>query len=188
MVQSYRQQHPEIEVTLTELSSEAQVRALVDGTIDVGFIHASVLHPELLTHTVVKEPLVVALPPGHALSQEEQIAMRSLADELFILCPKEAKPEMYEQIVQLCEQSGFVPNVVQEASPPEVLLGLVASGMGVALVAAGAEFRHQANVVYRPLSTNAPVLEVAAVWKQETHSLVLDDFIALVATRSYEGE
>ncbi|MEH2454708.1 LysR family transcriptional regulator [Nostoc sp.] len=180
LIQAYRQQYPDVVVTLTELSSEAQIQALLNNAIDIGFVHAPIVHLDLLTFTFLSEPLVVALPPDHSLVDHEQIDLRSLATEPFIICSEAVKPEMYAQVMQLCHQTGFSPRIVQEASSPEVLLGLVASGMGICLVAEGAEIRHRAGVIYRPLSTPTPILEIAAAWRKQSVSLILKDFLVLI--------
>jgi DNA-binding transcriptional LysR family regulator len=82
--------------------------------------------------------------------------------------------------MQLCQQAGFFPRIAQEASPPEVLLGLVASGMGISLVASRAEMRHRADVIYRALSIPTPALEIAAAWRKQPASSVLKDFLVLI--------
>jgi DNA-binding transcriptional LysR family regulator len=184
IIQEYRQQSPDIIVTLTEMSTEAQIQALLNDAIDIGFVHAPISHPALLTIMLLSEPLVVALPSDHPLTHQGEIDLRSLANESFIVCPESVKPDLYAQIMQLCQQAGFSPHIVQEASPPEVLLGLVASGMGISLVAAGAETRHNVGVIYRSLTTPSPILEIAAAWRKESNSLVLSNFLMLVKQHS----
>ncbi|MBE9103198.1 LysR family transcriptional regulator [Vacuolonema iberomarrocanum] len=180
LIQRYRQQYPDVRVTLTEMLAEAQIQAILGKTIDIGFVHGPLSHPGIVTRTLLTEPLVVALPPDHPLTRLEKIDVRSLAKEPFILFAEQLKTDLYAQIIQLCQQAGFSPRIVQEASPPEILLGLVASGMGISLVAAGAEFRHRSEVVYRPLLTSAPALEIAAAWHERSTSSSLENFLALV--------
>ena len=180
IIQTFRQQFPEVMVTLTEMSTEAQIAALLNDKIDIGFIHGPLAHPDIFTLTLLSEPLVIALPLNHPLTEREQIELRSLKNEPFVLCPQHVKPELYSQIMQLCQQAGFQPHVVQEASPPEVMLGFVQSGMGISLVAAGAQTRHTIGVVYRPLTTPTPILEIAAAWRKAVVSPVLEHFLAVV--------
>ncbi len=180
LIQTYRQQCTDVVVTLTEMATAAQMQALLNETIDIGFLHAPFSHPELLTLTLLSEPLVVALHPDHPLAQHEQIDLQLLATEPFIICPEAVKPELYAQIMQLCQQAGFSPHIVQEASPPEVSLSLVASGMGITLVASGAQMRHRIGLVYRPLSILTPSLEIAAAWRKRSTSSVLKDFLVVL--------
>lgn len=162
------------------MSTEAQIKALLNEEIDVAFVHGPVNIAELISINLFSELLVVALPPNHYLASQKQIELRSLALEAFVLCPKQVKPELYTQILNLCQQAGFQPKIVQEASPPEVLIGLVESGMGISLVAAGAENRHKTQVIYRPLAEPVPSLEIAITWRKEKNSLVLDQFLDIV--------
>lgn len=180
IIQVYRQQSPDTVVTLQEMSTEKQIQALLNDEIDIGFVHGPISHSALQTITLLCEPLVVALPPNHPLTIREQIDLQSLVNEPFIVFPESVKPELYAQIKQLCQQAGFSPRIVQEASPPFVLLGFVASGMGVSLVASGAQESHSTGVVYRPLSTPTPMLEIATAWRKQSSSFVLEDFLVLV--------
>jgi DNA-binding transcriptional LysR family regulator len=180
IVRSFRQEFPFVEVTLVEMSSEAQIQALSNNAIHIGFVHAPIERRELSTLTLLSESLIVALPPNHPLAEREQIDLRSLANESFVMCPQTVKPDLYSQIMKLCEQAGFKPQIVQEASPPEVLLGFVASGMGISLVAAGAETRHNVEVVYRSLTTSTPIVEIVAAWRKQDNSLALNNFLTVL--------
>lgn len=187
LIQKFRQQYSETQVNLTEMSKEKQIQALLNKRIDLGFCYAPVTQPELNSMSILSEPLVVALPPDHCLVDREQIELRSLHAESFIICPKQIKPDAHEQIMQLCKRAGFQPNIVREASPPEVLLRLVELGMGISLIAANFETRHNAKVVYRPLVEPVPMLKIAAVWHQQNQSLNLSRFIE-DCLLEYEGE
>ena len=177
LIQKFRQQHPENLVDLTEMSKEKQIQALLNHQIDIGFCYAPINRLELKSVTILSEPLVVVLPLDHPLAEREQIELRSLDRESFILCPKDIKPDVHEQIVQLCSQAGFQLKIATEASPPEVQLRLVESGMGVSLIAASSQTRHHAKVAYRPLVDPVPSLEIAAVWHPKDRSIALSNFI-----------
>jgi DNA-binding transcriptional LysR family regulator len=179
LVQTFCQQFPDVNVTLTEMSQTEQIKALIERKIDIGFLYAPISHKDIQTFTMHSESLLVALPPDHPMADREKIELRSLADEPFLLCPESVKPELYSQILQLCAQAGFQPKIVQEASPPEVLLGLVASGMGISLIVANVKTRHNAEVVYRPLTVPTPILEIVATWHNHSNSPVLNNFLVL---------
>ncbi len=80
----------------------------------------------------------------------------------------------------MCQEAGFTPNIIQQASPPEVQLALVESGMGISLVAAGVQMRHKLGVVYRPLTETTPTLEIAVAWHKGKISPILQEFLSLV--------
>ena len=177
LIQKFRQQYPETQVNLTEMTKERQIQALLNDRIDLGFCYAPITQTELKSLTILSEPLAVVLPLNHPLAEREQIELRSLYAESFILCPKDIKPDVRQQIIQLCIQAGFQPQIAREVSPPEVQLRLVESGMGISLITASSERRHNAKVVYRPLVEPVPVLKIAAVWHEDRKSLALSNFI-----------
>ena len=177
LIQKFRQQYPETQVNLTEMSKSSQIQALLNERIDLGFCYAPITQTKLESLTILSEPLAVVLPLNHPLAEREQIELRSLHAESFILCPKDIKPDVRQQIEQLCIQAGFQPQIAREVSPPEVQLRLVESGMGISLIAASSERRHNAMVVYRPLVEPVPVLKIAAIWHEDRQSLARANFI-----------
>ena len=176
IIQKFRQQYRETQVNLTEMSKEKQIQALLDRQIDIGFCYAPINNPQLDSVTILSEPLAVVLPPDHPLVHQTKIELRSLYAESFILCPQDTKPDVRQQIVQLCDRAGFQPTIVQEATPPEAQLRLVESGMGISLIAANSQTRYNAKVVYRPL-IELPVLKIAAVWYKKQQSQALSNLI-----------
>ena len=182
LIQKFRQQHPEIEINLTEMSKEKQLTALSNHQIDLGFCYAPITQSELEYTTILSEPLAVVLPPNHPLAKQEQIEWRSLSQESFILCPKNTKPEVRISIEQLCLDAGFKLKIAREVSPPEVQLRLVELGVGISLMSANARSRHNASVVYRPLIDPVPCLKIAVVWHKKHLFPALSDFVSNCST------
>lgn len=180
LIQEYRQQYSKIQVDLTEMSKEQQIKALLNHQIDLGFCYAPINQPELTHRIISSEALAVVLPLDHPLAEREQIELKSLQKESFILCPKEFKPDVRQQIEQLCMSAGFQLKVIREVSPPEVQLRLVESGMGISLLAASSQTRHNAAVIYRPLVDPVPTLKIATVWHRNHQSQALSEFIKAI--------
>lgn len=180
IIQTFREIAPTVSISLTEVSTPGQIQALATGEIDVGFVHLPIAHPDILFETVLTEQLVVVLPQGHPLAALPEIPLHLLADEPFVFCPKQVKPDFYHQIMRLCEQAGFQPKVAQEATPPEVVVSFVEAGAGVSLVASGAQTRHHAGVVYRAIAESTSCLEIAVAWNKSQTSLQLNQFLEVV--------
>ena len=70
------------------MDPDEEVRKLRDKQIDAGFLYLPVDETGLDVRTVLREPLIVALPDMHPLVAQERVAMRQLADEPFILPPR----------------------------------------------------------------------------------------------------
>src|SRR5439155_25626097 len=69
LMRLFRRQHPGISCTLTETSSEDQVRQILDGDLDAGILRPPATRPApLLCTTFLEEPFVAVLPRGHRLA------------------------------------------------------------------------------------------------------------------------
>ncbi|NJN56627.1 MAG: LysR family transcriptional regulator [Leptolyngbyaceae cyanobacterium SL_5_9] len=180
VIQTFREIAPTVNISLTEAMTAAQVQAIATGDLDVGFIHLPIDHPDLCFETVLTEQLVAVLPQNHSLAALPEIPLHFLANEPFVLCPEQVKPDLYHQIMRLCQQAGFQPKIAQEATPPEVVVSFVEAGAGVSLVASGAQTRHNAGVVYRAIAETTPQIEIAAAWHKQNQSPVLCEFLEVV--------
>jgi DNA-binding transcriptional LysR family regulator len=98
------------------------------------------------------EPLIAALPVGHKAARHARVPLASLAAEPFIVFPRGVTPGFFDTVIAACREAGFSPRVVQEAAQFTSLVGLVAAGLGVALVPRGLDRLKLDGVVYRPVS------------------------------------
>lgn len=185
IVRRFREQYPDVDVTLQELSTGQQIRALREGQLQIGFLRPFAPEPTLKSTVVVREPLVVALPEHHRLSQQTKISMRMLANEPFILFPRSLAPELYDQVIGLCQQVRFSPRVVQEAMQLPTIVSLVAAGIGVAVIPASLQNLGRAGVHYRPIREATPKAELVVAWRTEQPSALLQSFLRVVTE---EGE
>lgn len=180
MVRQFRERFPQVEVVLEELCTPEQEAALQAEQIDIGFLHPPVAVQQLQLIPLRRESLIVALPEGHALANCDELPFGQLADEPFILFPRHMGPNLYAQILELCRDAGFSPNVVQEAAPQPTAVGLVAAGIGIALVAESLQNLGRPGVAYRPLQEPSPKLELAAAWHGENASPILLKFLEVI--------
>jgi DNA-binding transcriptional LysR family regulator len=156
----------------------AQIAALLDGQLDLGFVRPPVGDAALNSEIVISEPLVVALPPKHRLASQSRVRLSALANEPFILPPRETVPVFHGVVLKACREAGFVPHPVHEVDQLHMALRIVAAGEGVALVPEGAGKTYQDRVVYRPLRPAPSKLETAIAWRRGDSSATLAAFIS----------
>ncbi|MCI4139814.1 LysR substrate-binding domain-containing protein, partial [Bacillus vallismortis] len=70
-------------------------------------------------------------------------------NEPIITLSTEAWPTLYTDFSQLCENAGFVPNIVQEATEYQMGIGLVTAGIGITIVPSSARRLLNLDVTYR---------------------------------------
>jgi DNA-binding transcriptional LysR family regulator len=73
---------------------------------------------------------------------------------------------LYDQILSVCLQAGFNPQVTQEAIQMQTIVSLVAAEMGVAIVPLSLQNLQRQGVVYKPLQETTPMVEVAILFRQ----------------------
>jgi DNA-binding transcriptional LysR family regulator len=135
-IERYRRRYPKVELRLRELSTAPQIAALLNGTIDLGFLRDGDPTEGIHLTTVLQERYVAVLPRGHALTRKRSLRVRDLAAEPFILFARRMGPLAFDRTVACCEKNGFRPNIVQDAPQWPTLVRLVAAGLGVSLAPA----------------------------------------------------
>jgi DNA-binding transcriptional LysR family regulator len=150
-IQRYRQAYPQVEVRLREMWTSEQLPALVDGSIDVGFLRDGERRPELTLTPLFREAFYVALPATHALRRQRTVDPASLAGEPFVLFSQRHGDLAYERTIRCCLDAGFQPRIVQEAPQFPTLIRLVAAGLGVSLVPACVATVPFPGAIYRPI-------------------------------------
>ncbi|TWF79801.1 DNA-binding transcriptional LysR family regulator [Pseudonocardia hierapolitana] len=158
----FRAEHPGVTVHLVENDVSRDFEQLVQaGELDVAVTRMPVTLAGLGARTLVREPIVALVPPGHPLAGRAGVALRELADEGFV-CMRSGYG-LRELTDQLCAEAGFVPRVVIETGQLSIVHGMVRSGVGVALLprlaARGAE-----HVV--PVSDPHARRELGVVWRR----------------------
>lgn len=154
VIRAFREAFPRVSCTLEEGLSNVVREGLLGGTMDVAFVRTATLNdPALVVHLLLEEDMVVALPRGHALAQGRRgaaLALKALADDPFILFGPPGTG-IYDETVAACRAAGFTPKIGQLAPRITSTLGLVAAGLGVAIVPAALENMTLDGVSYRAL-------------------------------------
>lgn len=145
-IRMFTDSYPDVELQLHEILTEDQPEALRSGVIDLGIGRDPSASPQIAQEVLRRESLVVAVPLGHSLAEEERVPLGALEGEPFILFPKGESANFPARITALCREAGFVPNVVHQAFELDSALGLVAAGLGVTLVTAGLSAHGRSDV------------------------------------------
>lgn len=182
MVACFSRDHPDIALDLREATTSRQVKALLEDRLDIAIVALPVPEyaaPYLALRPLLSSRLLVALPRDHALAAETALTIGALANESWIMFPENEGPGLYRTIHTVCERAGFAPQIAQQAVQMETIVGLVAAGLGVALVPEFMRGSGWDNVAFRPLAgQDAPVAyEVAFAWRKQNNAPELAAFI-----------
>jgi DNA-binding transcriptional LysR family regulator len=127
--------YPGVKLEFSEGVTVTLLQAMREGRMDAGIIRLPADGIEgFRIVEVEKDDLVAVLPHNHPLADEPVIDLAALADESFVMFSSTQVPRLRGTIVDACRAAGFVPRVVQEATQAFTMVGLVGSGVGVALL------------------------------------------------------
>ena len=162
VIREFRETFPRVAVTLAEANAAELIEHVKGDRFDVAFSRIDVVKLEgLVFHRLLEEPLIVALPKGHALARGQALAvlpLKGLSDETFVVNRRHGAPGvMRDAVFAACQAAGFSPRVGQEAPHVMSTLPLVAAGIGIAIVPASLQHMKIRGVSYRRLAGSAQV-------------------------------
>ena len=126
----FRQQNPQVQVVMRDMSTPNQIEALLRGDLTVGFVRLPVDDPGLVTVPILEERLVAAVPRGIPYRN----GLACLREQPFVVVSRAGSASYFDHLVQTCRAAGFTPRIVQEVNELFTVLTLVATGVGVSLV------------------------------------------------------
>lgn len=176
----FRERFGGVELDLRELASVEQLEALYEGEIRVGLVRLPLRAPEIRLESVLAEPLLVALPVGHPLEDLASIPLEEVAELPLIFFQRRLEPGSHEQIVELLGRVGALPKVAQYSVHLQTVIGLVASGIGIAILAESARRMNREGVVYRPLDTPDATSWLGLAWLERDKSALVENFVQVV--------
>jgi DNA-binding transcriptional LysR family regulator len=185
ILRAFRERFPGVDLYLREMRPDRVVQQLHDRQIDVGFLYLPFDDSSLDVECITREPLVLALPEVHPLASETIVELRALADEPFVLPACYQKmPGLYGQVTEACRRAGFTPNAVQkDVWLMQTIVGLVAGGLGVALVPSSLQNIPRRGVAYKPVHGLSPTVELSVIWRHDAPGMVLKPFLEVARAR-----
>ncbi|MDD1963554.1 LysR family substrate-binding domain-containing protein, partial [Pseudomonas sp. 39004] len=182
----FREVYPNVRLTIREMPSASQAKALLAGEADIGFMRKLPMPPDTIeSRLLLNEQIIMALPASHARAQQPLVDLRDFAEEDFVFTPQALGSGYHSQLIALCESAGFYPKVVQEAAQIHTLIGLVACGFGVALVPESIAYSTlRDRVQFRPIrpikDQPTPTMGLYMNWNIQNASPALGSFIAML--------
>jgi DNA-binding transcriptional LysR family regulator len=162
-VARFRQAHPEVALTLAEGEPEQIGPRLRAGEFDLALLFEfpgarERPGPGLRSMTLLEDPMHVALPAEHPLASKPAVSLADLQPEHWV--QTSVSSPCARHVVRSCLAAGFEPYVAFESDDYETIQGLVAAGVGVALIPRLALTRVHPGIVVRALAPRSPARKV----------------------------
>lgn len=176
----FREQHPAIEINLTEMSAEQQLTALRDRRIHIGFLRPRTDTDEFEQEVVHFDTLGIALQSTHPLARANAVSLETLANEPFVTYGSHLRPNFSEHLWHLCNNAGIELRVTMEVDRPETALGAVAAGFGVSLVPLSLAGQGRHGVVILPVNDHPLPHPLLALYRRNDPSPAFRDLLGIV--------
>ncbi|MEU1536611.1 LysR substrate-binding domain-containing protein [Actinacidiphila glaucinigra] len=132
LLRAFRADHPRIRFQLVQNYGEAMLAGLRAGQLDLCLTSPVPDAPDLVVRRLDEQRLRLVVPADHRLASRRRVRLAEASGELFVSL--EAGYGLRRITDALCAEAGFTPRVGFEGEEAETLRGLVAAGLGVALL------------------------------------------------------
>ncbi|MYV89554.1 LysR family transcriptional regulator [Streptomyces sp. SID1034] len=160
LIRAFRVDHPRIRFTLVQNYGEAMIERLRAGELDLCLTSPVPDAPDLAARRLDEQRLRLVVPDDHRLAGRKRVRLAEAADETFVTL--EPGYGLRRITDDLCTEAGFAPRIAFEGEEAETLRGLVAAGLGVALLPPPAVARP--GVVELTVTAPRAVREIGVAW------------------------
>ncbi|KJH66957.1 DNA-binding transcriptional regulator, LysR family [Chromobacterium violaceum] len=179
-LQHYRQAYPEVRLTLSEMFTAGQFDALERRQLDLGFVrfNGPTPSPLIRVEELHRDRLLAVVPSAHPLAERKTLPLKLLAGEPLIGYPRESGSGLSDVVRQLALQNGLELKMVQEAGEAITQIGLVAAGVGIAILPSPLECVQIPAVRYVPLSDDGAYLSMGIAVRRDDDSPLVANFLS----------
>jgi DNA-binding transcriptional LysR family regulator len=193
-LREFRRAYPDVELQLREDNAAELTEALAANRLHCGLLRVPVARPGgLLFETLLREPVLVAMPSDHRLARgrdkdSRPLPLAKLCEEGIILVRRPGAPGLYADLLALCHAKGLRPRVVAEVDRMMTNLNLVAAGVGLSVVPASMHGVHAHAIAYTRLADGGQLdAPLTLVSRAEEDNLPALNFAALLRRLAQEN-
>jgi len=195
-VKQFHELYPDVTLSLFEMSTTDQPRALAEGKIHAGFMHfgpgRALLRKRRGEGETAQDDTVldwvriqtgglgVAVPKDHRLAQRKSLTLADLAGEPFVVVPRSTSSPGYGPLYELCQKAGYEPQIVQEVGTIATQVNLISVGMGIGLIPTGRHFTYPPSLSVIPLDDVDYATTFVFGWVKGQKDPALDRMIEII--------
>jgi DNA-binding transcriptional LysR family regulator len=174
-----RKNWPNLRLTAVQNTSEGFFHDLLENRIDCAFPALEPKSIEFTSHKLCKLEIGLVLPPGHRLAEQSEIRFERLSNERWILPPREANPDLYDELISSCHKAGFTPDVIAEMTQRPRVISQVACGIGIATLVQTMTHLCIGGTTFHRLIRPTPIVDCYLVYRKNPSSPLLKSFISI---------
>lgn len=132
IISKFNRIYPNVDFELHQNTTIAIAEQLVRGEVDLCLLHPLEERQDWIWYKLFEEELFIYVPTNHPLADRSEARLDRFAGDPFIGFKKGSGMRLITD--QFCQQAGFHPHIKFEGDDVATASGLVASGLGVALM------------------------------------------------------
>ncbi len=183
-IRAFRADHPSVRISLRALAPVELIDIVRRREADAGVLFAQRAMLERATDLAFRRlaemPLAVLLPLGHRLAGRRTIEIDAIGGDTLIVFARHLAT-IYDVVLAICQERGFVPARIEEVERVETVLGLVAAGEGVGVVPRLYENLGYPGVTYAALRPSPEPFTIAVAWSRDATSALTTAFVETCA-------
>ncbi|MFB8342734.1 LysR family substrate-binding domain-containing protein [Brucella cytisi] len=179
LIGQYRENHPGIEVEITECMARDAVMQLRADRMDVAFVAGTPELPDCHSRLIWSESLVAVLSEQHRLAGQLAITWADLADETFLVRHGGTGPQVHDHIVLRLAGRWPASSILRFDVGRGTLLSMVGQGFGVTIVGAATSLLQPSGVVFVPFADEPEPVPFSAIWSPFNRSAALRNLLTL---------
>lgn len=183
LLRSYHEAYPKVTLRLHEMYTHTQFAALERGELDIGLVrfNETLAPPGLILQYLRRDRLCVVVPGSHPFASRSSLRIVECRHEAFVGYPGGSGASLVNYLSRLCAHTGFVPNIIQEAREALTQVGLVASGIGIAVLVEPLSRLSLGDIRFIPLEDEEAFMDMALVWRSDDTSPRVEGFLRVLA-------
>jgi DNA-binding transcriptional LysR family regulator len=181
LIAQYREEHPGIDVELTEGTARDAVMQLRADRLDVAFVAGKPDLPDCHTRPIWTEPLVAVLPERHPLAGQSAVTWAELAGETFLVRYGGTGPQVHDHIVLRHAGRWPAPSILRFDVERGTMLSMVGQGFGSTIVGAATMLLPTTSIVFLPFADEPEPVAFTAIWSPSNRSAALRNLLNLAS-------
>ncbi|WP_418117173.1 LysR family transcriptional regulator [Variovorax sp. 350MFTsu5.1] len=169
---------PDVEIQYVELNAVNNISAVTDSDVSVAICIPPIAQAGISVERIGTQPLMLAVRADSPLARMASVPLQRLEGVPLIGLPVPEGDLDKSVVASMLRRHGVGMPVAQRVETMVSALALVLAGQGVAILPACARIGRPPGVVFRPLRNVDAKMEIAACWRSDWDSPLIQPFLA----------
>jgi DNA-binding transcriptional LysR family regulator len=190
VLQTYAEHFPHIEIEVVDESRRNLMERLNCGALDIVIVNGPVRYGAHEILPLWTKDILVAMPDGHRLSQQDAVTWDDLRRERILFSSRDPGPELRNALIANLYGAGVLPTIRQTSADRDTVIGLVALRRSVTLLYASSAGVVHPGVIYRKLTGRHRALPVRCIacWDGRNDNPALLQFLSILRDESLAAQ